>query len=523
MKCGVVAVFWMAIVLAGCGGGGGGGGSGSPSVANQADGLGDAGHATGTLDIGQTEPTVASNSSSFSGPEAIAVALSEQSRALVVWRMSDLAPNGRTLLWSQETGNGGWSSPQPVPQATNAYRGFGLTLRMNGAGHAALAWRDNPTDAAHPNLFRAKATRFIEGRGWDAAPHFVQSPGGYSKFTHADSWDLVMLDDNSITTSLILTDPATSYVGSGVLRTDVSSVQSVAFASPNQPSTFQTLYSAYAPRPNGYGLFYFLHGSATVPGQIDLKAQIASVYSGPFGPFDIATNVFVCDIQPLGHDPMVAATTAVIEGVLAVVSSGDGAGNCTRHQLLLYRVYTLTSISIDVTRLNAPDTSIAGPPLVVVDQAGNALAIWKESTGDSGRDDATHTVRAMWSQSLYGQPWSDPRPLIANTAALGTVPYYGQVSVAMNRAGRAVAALMLKNVSGQVENNAIFTSRFTFDAGWGPWQKVANKVAMSDPRVAINEAGEGILAYTAMNLPRVGGKVPQSFQGGEQHVYVLRF
>ena len=123
MKCGVVAVFWMAIVLAGCGGGGGGGGSGSPSVANQADGLGDAGHAAGTLDIGQTEPTVASNSSSFSGPEAIAVALSEQSRALVVWRMSDLAPNGKTLLWSQETGNGGWSSPQPVPQATSSARG----------------------------------------------------------------------------------------------------------------------------------------------------------------------------------------------------------------------------------------------------------------------------------------------------------------------------------------------------------------------------------------------------------------
>ena len=523
MKCGVLAVFWVAIVVAGCGGGGGGV-SGSPNVANQVDGLGDAGHAAGTLDVGQTEPTVASNSTSVSdGPEAVAVALSDQSRGLIVWRVSDRAPNGRTLLWSQETGSGGWSSPQPVPQATNASKALGLTLRMNRAGHAALAWRDYPDSAAQPNLFPAKATRFIEGRGWDATPHLVQSPGGFSKIGHVESWDLAMLDDNSITTSLELADPGTAFIGAGVLRTDVSSVQSVAFTSPNQRYSSNVLSTAYAPRPNGYGLFYYLSGLPTNPAQFDLKAQLASVYSGTFVPFDIAKNVFVCDILPFGDAPMVAATTAVIEGVLAAVTSGDGAGNCTKHQLLLYRVYTLGLTSIDVTRLNSPDTSMAGPPLVVVDQAGNALAVWKESSGNSGRDDATNTVRAMWSQSLYGQPWSAPRPLIDNVATLGKVPYYGQVSVAMNRAGKAVAAFTLQDPSGNVVNDAIFASRFTFDAGWGTWQKVANKQAMSAPRVAINEAGEGILAYTALNVPRVNGQAPQSYQAAEQHVYVLRF
>jgi hypothetical protein len=59
---------------------------------------------------------------------------------------------------------------------------------------------------------------------------------------------------------------------------------------------------------------------------------------------------------------------------------------------------------------------------------------------------------------------------------------------------RAPHLFVLHAGSRSLGNNAIFASRFTFDAEWGPWQKVANKLAMSGPRVAINEAGEGIVA-----------------------------
>jgi len=59
-----------------------------------------------------------------------------------------------------------------------------------------------------------------------------------------------------------------------------------------------------------------------------------------------------------------------------------GVSSCSStHELRVHRVYTQSSIMVTSTRLNGASSFLPVAPVVVVDQAGNALAVWKETTG----------------------------------------------------------------------------------------------------------------------------------------------
>lgn len=506
----------LSCLLVACGGGGGGGAKEDP--ANLADGLGADGHAAGTVDLGFS-------GTGWSGLYRVASALADDGRALVVWRTGDSAGNTSTY-WSQSSAAGAWSAAAPLPQVSNVSAFYGVTLRMNPAGNAVLGWVNQERAAPSTERSERRAARFIQGQGWDAGTYDVSGGTSSHHYGFTSSWDLSMLDDDSFTSTVTLPGAST---GSryGVSRTVTSGAQAIALLTADQNISSTQQYAAFAPKPDGsgYGLLYHAGASTSSPGQIDINAQLASVHSGAFAVFPVGTYRGLCYTSAY-DEAIVAATSPLAEGVLAVVTPeiSGGTGSCNRHNLQLIRVYTSGSIMVTNTRANTAGTSLPVAPVVAVDQAGNAIAVWKESTGTAFNTDSSNTYRLMWSQSLHGQPWSTPQALISNLGDIGRVGNSGHIALAMNASGQAVAAVLLQSrVAGELDES-IAVGNFSFSTGWTPWKRVANKLMISEPHVSINASGQGLVTYTGYKLKRVGGKAPTSISGPyEDHAFAWRF
>ena len=493
--------FGFAMVLAGllvaCGGGGGGSSSSAKvDQANEADGLGAAGHAPGTVELGDA----ALPGSMLSADPKVAIALSDQGRALAVWQVKAPSSQDNYAAWAQTSASGDWGAPSPLPQVRDSNY-LGLTLKMNQAGNAVLGWRtwssERPTN---------RVARFIQGIGWEQDVYDASGSATVPTYDHGNTWDLAILDDDSVTSSVNM--PSTSGYASAVLRTDRQGQQTFNLQSTNSNAFFST-------KPDGNGLLYHYTDPYSSFGQLEVKAQLASIYSGSFGAFTVGTYPGVCSTEEVYDKPLVAAVTPKSEGVLAVLAADmvEGTATCNKHNLQLNRIYTDRSIRVDSTRLNAAGTYLPVSPVVAVDQFGNALAIWKESTGTPGDYPQPSTKRLMWSQSFYGGTWSEPAPLIPNLDALGIVPRSGHISLAMNANGEAVASVRLDGLVDSSVNQSIVIARFNFASGWSAWRAVANKQDLSEPQVAINAGGQAVLAYTAWAVPRVNGKAPRSSSG----------
>lgn len=502
----------LVLLLSACGGGGGGASS-SPgagaSLVNDADGLGRLGHATGTMDLGKA----ALPGATYGGTPKIAIALSDQGRALAVWQVTAAGGGEQEASWTQFTTTSTFGEPQALPQARNSSIQFGLTLRMNAAGNAVLGWVNQEREAPSTDKWGYKTARFIQGAGWDAQAYDAGGGSSSSTFGSTSAWDLTMLDDDSFTTSVRVS--GSSGYTSAVLRNNRQGQPSLNLKTGDHNEYYP--YAAFSTKPNGYGLFYQLSDSAGGSGQVDIKAQIADVYSSAFSAFPIGSYRGLC-YTPSYDSPLVAAITPQVEGVLTVLAA-DAVG-CRTHNLQLHRVYTAGSIRVDSTRLNAPATFLPVSPVVAVDRLGNALAVWKESTGHAFDESVPSTTRLMWSRSSYGGAWSIPA--VVDLGALGTVPRSGHISLAMNMDGKAVASVIVNGLDGSSLNQSIAIGRFTFASGWTAWETIANKANLSEPQVAINTTGQAVLAYTALAVPRVGGKAPTSF-GGEPPVRAFAY
>lgn len=508
-----VAAIVLFASLAACGGGGGGTSSTATVTGNvavaPADGLGTDGHLPGTATIaGSSLPSAAVDL----GALQVAVGLSNEGRALAVWQVlgAELKAD-RVAAWAQSTTGDVWSAGSLLPQAGNASGLFKLTMRMNAAGNAVLGWIDAGSGGAATDTSGPRVARFIQGSGWDPVSYDPMAGFGPARLATAGaSWDLSMLADDSFTYSGRTTDSVS------VIQTSPGGQQTRALET-GQESGSVSEFSYFAPRGNGDGLLYTSTlGPVKTYQTYDVSARFAAVGMGMLGAIPLGNFGALCT-HPNYEYPVVAATTPGDEGVLALTTVDSGG--CTTNKLELIRLYTQSAIRVEKARLNSALTYLPAAPAVVLDKAGNALAVWIESSGDPARGQDSDTVRMMWSQSLYGAAWSTPQELVGNAAGL-SLAYLRRnpISLAMNAEGQAVAALLLGSL-----DPTIAVSRFDFKSGWTAWKPVANKKELSRPAVAINASGQAVVAYAGIDMPRVDGKAPNPYHPKYMRVFALRF
>ena len=487
------AMAFMVAALSACGGGGGG----SPDKPdrtdpkNAADGLGDYGEVPGTVKLGRITQSAGNASGGiFNG---VTSALDDAGNALVAWRVDTGSFSTSQAAWARSSPTGTWSTTQSLPQTSNISM-YGMALRINANGDAVLGWVDagNNTTLSYGR----RAIRYEAG-GWGTTLHDLSGGTQYSTIGHPIDWDLQLLSDGQIITKV-----AASGASASILKIDTGNTPGTTLT-----ATTDADRTAFAFRSDGNGYRYMLDSSTSTPGAVDLVFQRASVQFGTLGPLPLATYAGLCAYPTWYPAPSITAAAASPARSVVAVLTRD-SGSCATHNLQLIAVSDPSSIRTDTQRANAFGSWLPVPPTLVMDQAGNTLAVWKEATGTQYGAESGNTYQLVWAQALAGQPWSTTRVLIPNLGSLGTIPNDGRIVVSMNASGQAVAALVLNDLSGSPINASIVLSRFDFTNGWAGWKRVANKLMVSDPSVSINASGAGLLAYTAIEGRRVDGKAP---------------
>lgn len=482
-------------VLASCGGDGGGSTSpGTVTPVTYADGLGVSGVAVGTTVVGQDDnPWYAASHPS--------VVLADDGKALSVWVTHGASYLENVFTWNQSNASGVWATAQPLSLGAGipGY-GDGITLRANSAGNAVLGWIEH---VGQSQTWANRAARYFNGSGWDAAKFDISDGSSGSDYSYPATWDLAMLDDDSYVSridgrnSLLLRQPRTGTV-------------EYLFDKPGG-------YVAHAFRPDGNLVQYWSELGAS--GGVVVKARFAAVDGVAFASFPVTSVPAMCIWGGSSGSyfyPLVAATSPSFHNALAIVA---GESDCTKHDLELVRIDTSGGISIEATRVNSPNTIITMAPVIVMDKDGNALAVWKEAP----YNDSLAPAHVMWSASLAGGAWSTAAPVITNLSAIGRVKQYGQIALAMNANGEAIAAIVTEDADTTLVNPSVSVGKFKFTSGWADWSRVANKTNISTPAVAINASGSAIVMYSALDVDRVNGKAAQGWSGGTvTKVFALR-
>lgn len=493
--------FWLslmlgfAVVLASCGGGG----STSPGTVTPvtyADGLGVSGVAAGTTVVGQdADPWY---SASHPG-----VVLADDGKALAVWVTHGANYLDDSFAWNQSNASGVWATAQPLPLGAGIPGGYVdvMTLRANSAGNAVLGWMEF---VGQSQTRANRAARFINGAGWDAAKFDIiaglpsYSDGAYSDgsgydYSYPATWDLAMLDDDSYVSRV-------PGLNSSLLRQPSTGAEEYLFDAPGG-------YAAHAFRPDGNLVQYWSKQGAS--GGVDVKARFAAVGSVALASFPVTSVPVMCiwgGSSGFDFYPLVAATSPTFHNALVIVA---GESDCTKHDLELVRIDTTLGISTTATRANSPNTIITMAPVIAMDKNGNALAVWKEAP----YNDALASAQLMWSASLAGGAWSAAAPVISNLSTIGRIKQYGDIALAMNANGEAIAAIKTEDSDTTLVNPSVSVGKFSFVSGWTEWSRVANKTNISTPAVAINASGSAIVMYSALDVNRVNGKASQGWSG----------
>lgn len=526
----LVTAVCLSAALSACGGGGGQDG-GNPTTppksedanansANSRDGLGAEGHANGTVVLG----AAALPGAEYNGTPLIAIAMSDEGRALAVWQVKAKIAADTTAAWAQSSIAGSWSSATPLPLLKDADYHADLTLRMNQAGNAVLGWVHG--GSVTPSGFRA--TRFFQDRGWETTAYDASGASASDVDTRdqswssgtTHSWDLTLLDDNSFASS-VSTTTGSANLYSGVQLTDVAGKQTITFQSTEIGKSSLPEASFTPKQSNGYGLLYQTVDTDTPPGGRALRARLASLNKAAFGDFPVAAYSRLCRTESY-DGPLISVVTPKAEGVLAVLNAANRE-NCNYHNLQLNRIYTATSIRVESQTLNTVGSVLPVAPALAVDNDGNALVVWKEALDNRYPPDKT--IRLFWSQSLYGGPWSTPQAISANLSTMGNVRREGHIALAMNGKGQAIISIKVDGLTNSSVNQSVVASKFSFESGWTPWQKIANKQNLTDPKVAINANGLAVIAYTGLPALRVNGEAPTAISTKDAlaNAYAYRF
>lgn len=470
------------VALSGCGQGGSGG---TASDDPWGDGLGTTGRVSGTVRIA-ANGTIGHPS----------VTLDDSGRALAVWSNGDkvFAP-GDALVWSRSDAAGQWEAPRVLEQ-TRSFVGGGV-LRTNPDGNSVLGW---VTVGAH-------LLRYSPDGGWSASKLDMPSLRPLSMYPDAD---LTLLSEGTIVFSAGNTATITrDLVMRGPSDDDWVSLLEIAE---------QSVWSYLAATPDGRtGLFWIETRDAGGSDEYALKLNYLDVFDPPpLSPWIalIEDGQYVPCFEYTR--PLLAVTAGPHRSVVAVSHNptrpDPGWSGC---DLDLISV-DLVSPNITRRRMNSPGFIVPHTPILRMNEQGDAIAIWSER---SVRGD--NTRRVLWAQSIQGGSWSEAKPVIADSAALGEIyPSTGDLGFAMNRSGRAVAAVKaLQNARSYIN-----VARFSFNEGWTNWRKAAAMRDMSFANVAINVQGEGVLVYGATPCERLptttGGGVGNC---GPPEMYALRF
>jgi hypothetical protein len=510
----LMASIWLAgLALQACGGGGGD----TPSdPLNAADGLGDAGHLPGTVTLGLS--TADGHSPMF--PAHATAVLHNDGRALAVWRLVDNAADQRSsLVWSARDTQGRWSARQPLTQVNGELNYQAHVLQANSQGDAVLGWVPYTVDGPGPSRW-GQLLRYRHDSGWEAAPLDVASGVVGVKYTAPGSWSLSLQDD--------LTVRVNGAEASGLAGLLQFSGQGQTDLLPSTRGQALSSFSPFTTTARSGGLEFFKELGRNPDGLQEVRVRLNFPSDDQvLGSVPVQGFTYLCNDYST-YNTLITAAGASSSGAAAILAADhrDAQYTCMQHELVLARVDTLPGVRVATRSVNTPHTQITSAPRVAMDAQGRALAVWCEGPLDSyGYATAT---RCMWSQSLPGEGWSEPRDVIDSMSSVGSFDYMTRISLAMNRQGEAVAALQLTGGATKTYNPLIMVGRFSFSGGWQPWFRAANKNGLTAPEVAINDQGQALLVYAGMDAPRVQGKAPSSLsytnnQGPQFKSFALAF
>lgn len=515
---GKLAAVWLVScwLVLGCGGGSSPSPSAPSDPANLADGLGNEGHVVGTVALGDVAYQDA-DTPKFS-PSLDLTVLTDNT-ALVAWKTDADGPQP-SVFFSQMQADGRWSKPVV---AVNAVPEFSyLTMGANGVGDAYLEWTGELIGRVSNSAFFAttkSVVRWRESTGWEVTPHTFATVSIFDK-------SVSLLDDFSIVSAAHHASSAPS-ANSGIWV--VNQADSEQF----RPNDENAAYNVYAPFSNASelgGLSVFVvpnvgTNTHTIWARLEyptIGVQLAAV--------PILEGHFVC--MPTsqyfydGNGGFVVAAGASQTAVISILTASSGT-DCKKPKMQLLRVETSPNFRVIATEIAQDGAIYLASRRVVIDDRGRAIATWCEDRQPAPGQ--IYDKICKWSQSHPtdgGGAWSTPENLFANTPGAGELTGPNDPEIAMSRNGHVVAAIAL--TSAEQYDPRVVVSRFSFRSGWAPWQKVANKYDIATVKVAINDAGTALVAYTANDMTRIGGKVQGGYSfsppghGPMKRVYVLK-
>ena len=130
------------------------------------------------------------------------------------------------------------------------------------------------------------------------------------------------------------------------------------------------------------------------------------------------------------------------------------------------------------------NTGRAFSPQIALDALGNALVVWVQSdgTGSSGYH--------IWARRYTNNQWG-------TAVAIENVGFVGNPRIAMDASGNAIAVWTRND--GAAYN--IWANRYMVGNGWGTAAPIdsGNDGGVSDPSIAINAAGNAVVAWRRAN------------------------
>lgn len=454
------------LILAACGSGGGGGDD------PFGDGLGISGQIAGTVSIGPS-----------GGGEAPKVTLDDVGRALAVWFGSN-----NDMVSSRDLG-GGWETPAPINAAQDVRD---RSLRANSGGSAVLGWSGTQNDIK-------RIIRYSPLGGWDGAATDLPASNFYPRLS--DDADLSILTNDTVVVSrqTVASMPSGGKISSfRIFKHEVPGGWTTVL----ETEPHRTGDAYLAANPSGSAILFSVVGDTQPDGNWKYLLRLYTldlVSGGSLAPFSFADGVYTPCQAP--SFTIRAVNSATPRKALAIMERNSPDPGCS---LYLIRANTF-NLTAEHRRMNPPGTYVYMLPQMAMNGSGDALAVWSESDGSSSR--------VMWSQSLQGDPWSDPEPLPVDPS-LGQLSTY--IALAMNANGQAVAAInALRN--GQ---QYLLTGRFSFNTGWTGWRAVS-AISATLPAVAINSSGDGLVVYGATPCDRLPTGGYTNCRSAE--MYALRF
>jgi hypothetical protein len=507
--------------LSACGGGGGGApNDAKPSqvdALNQADGLGDRGELPGTVVVGDVRQL---NGLSPDVGQASAVSLGDDGSALMVWKAtSATSATANGLNWSRSaSGTSGWQAAKALTQAKMGIYDVHLQLKRNAGGDMVLGWWDS---SAVP-LFTAVPGALLR---WDGATKAweAQSPdtsAALLNWPHQDGGALHLLNDGTV-----LSDAQSVVAGGGTVVLAAS-----AKVAPQPAYDNTMLAKAFAPfGPNsGTGLTVAVVNSPILGGTQRVAVRVETPQTGAVNPstlLPLLSDVKVCTDVGGNNGVQVVASSARSAAIAVWVSTF--LGTCAAPDLVLVHAKvdnddkTFTFQSSYVANITtAPRRS----PRLAIDAQGRALVVWCRGLLAGTQYAGVSPAGCFWTRGQSDQAWSAPATLIPNIDDLGAYALDWAPSLAMNANGQAVVALLIDGKPSNRVNELLMVGRFSFDAGWQPWVKAANKYALKGYAVAINGAGQALLGYSALDAMRTGGLAPigYGYSGGPDNAPWMR-